>query len=107
MKVRLLSDLHLEFLPLEIGYFGADILILAGDISSKEKQTKKLIETYLSKNSNSSVIYVLGNHDYYKKSIQSTHEFWENVEMERFFYLQDDSVVINGIRFMELPYGQI
>ena len=50
MKVRILSDLHLEFLPLQIGYFREDILIPAGDISSDQNQTIELIKTYLSEN---------------------------------------------------------
>ena len=72
MLIRLLSDLHLEVFPYEIKYEEEDLLILAGDISSKCNDIVKLIQNYLSQNKNVLVIFVLGNHDYYHKTITET-----------------------------------
>jgi predicted phosphodiesterase len=99
MKVRLLSDLHLEFEPFDLSYQGEDVLVLAGDISAHIEQTMTLVRNYLEENKHPQLIFILGNHDYYHKSIRETYEFYENVNIDRFHYLQDDSIVINGIRF--------
>lgn len=36
MKIRILSDLHREFGPTEIPQSEADLIILAGDIATKQ-----------------------------------------------------------------------
>ena len=50
MKVRLLSDLHLEFEPFDLSYQGEDVLVLAGDISTHIEQTMTLVRNYLEEN---------------------------------------------------------
>lgn len=67
MKIRLLSDLHLEFcvfnlIPLETDK--DSILVLAGDIGNKH-----LSFDFLKQYSNNfkAVFYILGNHEYYGK----------------------------------------
>lgn len=99
MKVRLLSDLHLEFEPFTLSYHGEDILVLAGDVSAHIEQTMTLVRNYLEENHHPQIVFILGNHDYYHKSLQETHTFYENIDIDRFHYLQDESVVIQGIRF--------
>lgn len=99
MKIKLLSDLHLEFSPFQLPYSGEDILILAGDISPNMKTTVEFISKHLLQYPSLKILYVLGNHDYYGRSISKTHKFWESVNIDRFFYLQNTSIVIDGIRF--------
>jgi Icc-related predicted phosphoesterase len=100
MKLRILSDLHLEFAPYEIKYFGEDILILAGDISTDRNQVINLIKNYLSQNDKVIVLFILGNHDYYFEEIWDTVAFYyKQLNIPRVHLLQDDDVVINGIRF--------
>jgi predicted phosphohydrolase len=99
MKIKIISDLHLEFTSFSLTHSGEDILILAGDISSNYKDTIDLVSYYLLNNKNTQVIFILGNHDYYNKSIEETHSFWKNIEIDRFHYLQDSSIIINGFRF--------
>jgi predicted phosphohydrolase len=99
MKVRLLSDLHLEFEPFTLSYHGEDVLVLAGDVSSCIEQTMTLVTQYLEENHHTQIVFILGNHDYYHKSIQETHAFYENVDIDRFHYLQNESILIQGIRF--------
>lgn len=96
-KVRILSDIHLEFFPLDLQYIGEDILILAGDISPDIEITKKFILSYLEKNPHPIVFFVLGNHDYYGHSMEEIHQnmlnFQESIISKRFNYLQNSSVM--------------
>lgn len=99
MKIKLLSDLHLEFTSFEIPYNGEDILILAGDISPVYNDTMNLVLSYLECSKDVHVIFVLGNHDFYGHSINDTINTWNGVKMDRFHFLQDNSVLIGKIRF--------
>ena len=106
MKLKILSDIHLEFSNYKIQYDNEDILVLAGDISPNPDKTTEHIIKYLQTNRQAKLIYVLGNHDYYNKSIEETLSLWKDMSdyinsivNTRFWFLHDDSVVINGIRF--------
>ena len=100
MKIKLLSDLHLEFYTFVIPYDGEDLLILAGDISPTFQETLQLIDSYLDKTpTTTKVILVLGNHDYYGHLVEVVDAQWKQIKRDRFYFLQDDSVVINGYRF--------
>jgi predicted phosphodiesterase len=68
MIVQYMSDLHLEFGKMEIPIAAGDVLVLAGDIHLGtnaipwiEECSKKFDD----------VIYILGNHEYYR------HKFWK------------------------------
>jgi predicted phosphodiesterase len=99
MKIKLLSDLHLEFEYYKISYNNEDILILAGDIHTDSNLCLEFIKKHLNEYKKLIIIYVLGNHDYYGHTIKETDSFWESVKLDRFYYLQNDSIVFNGIRF--------
>jgi len=99
MKIKLLSDLHLEFSPFTIPYNGEDVLILAGDIAPDYEETIKLVSSYLELTKDTEIIFVLGNHDYYHHSIKDVDQKWKEFSHGRFHFLQDDSVVIGNIRF--------
>lgn len=63
MKIRVLSDLHLEYdEPLAIPYVEADLVVLAGDIHNQAKGLRWAAENF---GSQVPVIYVPGNHEYY------------------------------------------
>lgn len=64
MKVLITSDIHLEFGARKIDFSGCDLVILAGDIHIG----KKGIQWLMSEVNEIPVIYVLGNHEYYKNS---------------------------------------
>ena len=70
MKIRILSDLHLEFHPDRGEEFiesldprDVDVLVLAGDISSINYGLVQSLEQFASKFNQ--VVFVLGNHDYW------------------------------------------
>ena len=95
MKIQVVNDIHLEFEPLNLTSNGADIIILAGDIHLGTKGATWALESF-----NKPVIYVLGNHEYYrhcypnllqklKRLTEGTHvHILENdiLEMDGFFF---------------------
>ncbi|KVC22336.1 metallophosphoesterase [Burkholderia pseudomultivorans] len=63
MKVRVLSDLHLEGnQPDVIAHADADLVVLAGDIHNHAEGLRWAAETF---DPNVPVVYVPGNHEYY------------------------------------------
>ena len=65
MKINYVSDLHLEFGPMEIEPDAGDVLVLAGDIDIKCQVD--WINSIASKFDH--VIYVLGNHEFFDGAI--------------------------------------
>ena len=61
MRIRIFSDLHLEFAPLNLPPIEADLIIAAGDIDTKEHGLEWLTTHF----SGQPVAYVLGNHEFY------------------------------------------
>lgn len=61
MRLHILSDLYMEFGAVEIPRVDCDVVILAGDISTKRRGVRWAIEQW----TDVPVIYVLGNHECY------------------------------------------
>lgn len=93
-----MSDCHLEYgnkidvpvLP------GVKFLILAGDIGSY-KSHLPFIKDCASKYT---VLYILGNHEFYGHTLQEVRDFWNSVEIDNFHFLDNSSVIIDGIEFI-------
>ena len=66
MKIRALSDLHLEFKPWKYEEAGEDIVVLAGDICDMSEQGRGRRDQLL-KSIKAPVLVLLGNHEYYGK----------------------------------------
>jgi len=96
MNIQILSDLHLEFESLEIDTSNADVVVLAGDIHIGDKGIHWTLENITDK----PVIYVLGNHEYYKqahpKLISQLRELCDGTNIH---LLENDSALIKGIEF--------
>ncbi|WP_153394080.1 metallophosphoesterase [Chryseobacterium vaccae] len=96
MKIQIISDLHQEFGFTDLDFSSADLVVLAGDINLGTKG----IEWIKSKIQNKPVIYVLGNHEYYKGSYPKTlNKIKAAAENSSVFVLENSSVDIDGIRF--------
>lgn len=96
MKIQIISDLHQEFGSTDLSFDHADVVVLAGDVNIGTKG----IEWIKTKIPNKPVIYVLGNHEYYKGSYPKTlHKIKEAAENSHVFVLEDSFVDIDGIRF--------
>lgn len=68
MKIQIISDLHQEFGMTDLSFDNADVVIIAGDVNLGTKG----IDWIKSRISKKPVIYVLGNHEYYKGSYPKT-----------------------------------
>ncbi|PJJ67523.1 metallophosphoesterase [Chryseobacterium geocarposphaerae] len=96
MKIQIISDLHQEFGYTDILFDNADIVVLAGDVNLGTKG----IEWIKSKIPGKPVIYVLGNHEYYKGSYPKTlHKIKEAALDSNIFVLENSFVDIEEIRF--------
>ena len=100
MKIRVLSDLHLEFtdyIPADLPSSGEDLVILAGDIGIGTKG----IEWAKAAIPDRQVIYVLGNHEFYK------HD-WDRLLVDahaaaagsNVTVLENEAVEIAGLRIL-------
>lgn len=105
MKIQVLSDLHTEFEYYKIKVDKqADVLVLAGDIVCADNiLTLKTIAEHVAP---IPTIYIAGNHEFYchdpfitkPKIIQSIKKISD--EYDHFHFLDDDMVVIDGVRFI-------
>lgn len=103
MRVAIFSDLHLEdkihgqaTQPWLFDHAHADVVVLAGDIHTKGRGVQWAQETF-----SCPVIYVPGNHEgwgeHWQKIIAEMKQAALNSNVH---VLNNDSVVINGVRFL-------
>jgi len=96
MKIQIISDLHQEFGLSDLSFDRADVIVLAGDINLGTKG----IDWIKTKISDKPVIYVLGNHEYYKGSYPKTlNKIKETSKNTNVHVLEDSFVDIENIRF--------
>lgn len=96
MKIQIISDLHQEFGLSDLSFDNADVVVLAGDINLGTKG----IEWIKTKIPDKPVIYVLGNHEYYKGSYPKTlNKIKEASKNSNVKVLEDSFVDIENIRF--------
>jgi len=95
MKIQIISDLHQEFGISELSFDKADLVILAGDTNLGTKGIE-----WAKKHIGKPVIYILGNHEYYKGSYPNTlHKIREASNDSNVTVLENDRIEFNGIRF--------
>ena len=96
MRLRILSDLHLEIWPIELPPADADVVILAGDIANGAEGINWASRTF-----DAPVLYVPGNHEPYDREFRATQEALRiaargtGVEL-----LECGERVIAGVRFL-------
>lgn len=96
MRIQIISDLHQEFGKTELCFNNADVIVLAGDINLGTKGIEWIKEEI----SDKPVIYVLGNHEYYKGSYPKTlNKIKNTAEDSNVFVLENSHVDIEGVRF--------
>lgn len=103
MKLLLLSDLHNEFFrpkpvpPIEAT--GADVIVLAGDIDTGTQGLAWAASE--AGRLGKPVIYVAGNHEYYRYDISLTAEMRAfAAQHEGLYFLENDEWVPGGVRFL-------
>lgn len=102
LRVRLLSDLHLEFAEFEIQSLDGDsdtILILAGDIMVGTTDRDFVLSAC---GRFKHVIYILGNHEFYNCTHGRLVNDWRAIAsgVDNLHFLENDCVVIDGVRFL-------
>ena len=95
MKIHVLSDLHLEFQDFSPTLHDADVVVLAGDIDLLARGVEWANKTF-----DCPVIYVAGNHEYYKGHLDRTLQKMREKALPHVHVLENDQVVIDGVRFL-------
>ena len=94
MKLHFLNDLHIEFEDFAPPATDADFVILAGDIGVGLEGLRWAEERF----PNQPVIYVPGNHEFYHHDLTLIEDM-KALAPEHIHVLNDDQVVIGGVRF--------
>jgi predicted phosphodiesterase len=105
-KLRIISDVHLEFGPLNLDPIGEDVLVLAGDIGLHMQGA--LWGRYYALRTGIPVVMIAGNHEFYRTSgaeytIGSTLTALRSVTSSYtrpFHFLERDRANIGGIVFL-------
>lgn len=97
MKIRLLSDLHMEGFQYCYTPVGEDVVVLAGDIHTRNRH-EELIEQIPE---TTKIVMVAGNHEYYRGEFHNVNQFLESLgeKYKNFTFLNNTSVEINGVNF--------
>lgn len=101
MKIHLMSDLHLEFAPIEL--CGGDVLLLAGDICVANdingSHASEIISFFKEATKlYSKVYYIAGNHEHYYSEFTKTHILLQNMFIENHLnvtFLDNEVVQLN------------
>ena len=97
LKINVVSDLHLEFAQFESADIDCEVVVLAGDIAIGESGIIWARERWPDKE----IIFVPGNHEYYKGEIGEVNAKLE-VAAKQYgvYFLNRDEAIIGGVRFL-------
>jgi Icc-related predicted phosphoesterase len=113
MKIRPLSDLHLEYASINLTPSEEDMIIFAGDIGIHT--TGMQVANKVSRNFDVPVLYVAGNHEYYRTpSMDLVSHTWEGTPTDigreadhtskivkgETTYFENTCCVYDGVRFI-------
>lgn len=97
MRIRLLSDLHLEHRAWTADSVEADVVVLAGDIGSGVKG----LEWARAQWPDTEIVYVFGNHEFYGHHINALMVEARKVAAELGIHLLDNTeAIVDGVRFL-------
>ncbi|OWW22678.1 metallophosphoesterase [Noviherbaspirillum denitrificans] len=101
MNIQLASDLHLDLLQPRFPGFraiepnaDADVLVIAGDIHHGTGAVATFADWPVP------VIYVHGNHEAYKSTIEETTAAVRAAAGKGFHYLENDELILGNVRFL-------
>jgi predicted phosphodiesterase len=97
MRLHILSDLHLEFGTVRIPKTDADVVVLAGDIHLGREGRKWARRHFADKH----VVYVLGNHEFYRHSIPAlTENLKRETDGSQIHVLENQAFQLDGLTFL-------
>lgn len=106
MKIALASDLHMEFrrdFPTDQLRFprDSDVIVLAGDLNVG-KWTVKTVRGIADANPQATILWVAGNHEFYKTNIDQQIESYREIFANdaRIHFLENDRVELDGVTFL-------
>ena len=95
MKIKIYTDLHLEFAQFDPTSTGADVVILAGDIDIRSRGVAWANEAF-----QCPVIYVCGNHEYYGGHIDHTLRKMKEAAASHVHVLENEVLILDQTRFL-------
>ena len=96
MRIRVYSDLHLEFAPFVPPSSDADVIVLAGDIDNGAAGIEWARAAF-----GKPVLYLAGNHEYYEGEFEAVRRAMGAAARKLAVELLDCSgVVLDGVRFL-------
>lgn len=96
LKLKLYSDLHIEFADCDVQKGEADVVVLAGDVDVGTRG----VDWILLQQFDCPVVYVLGNHEYYQHTYPGiVNEIKCRASGHGIHVLENESVVIGGVCF--------
>src|SRR6266850_2298859 len=96
LRIRIYSDLHLEFAPFVPPANDAGVIVLAGDIGNGAAGIEWAREAF-----SGPVIYLAGNHEYYEGEFEAVQQAMGTAAREFAVMLLDCSeAVVDGVRFL-------
>lgn len=95
MKIQVFSDIHNEFSLFNRPRLDVDVVVLAGDIDTGTRGVEWANKTF-----HCPVIYVAGNHEYYKGHLDRTLEKMREKALPHVHVLENEQIVIDGVRFL-------
>lgn len=97
MRIRVLSDLHIEFQDWQPPAAQADVVVLAGDIHVGPRG----LEWASARFPGTPIIYVPGNHEFYRSHVQSlVAQMRQTGTQLGVSVLCGDELILNGTRFL-------
>jgi predicted phosphodiesterase len=97
MRVRVFSDLHLEFAAWEPPPVQADVVVLAGDIHVGTTGLEWARRSF----PDLPIVYVAGNHEFYEFELDAMlAELREAADRLGIHFLDGDSIAVAGARFL-------
>jgi len=97
MKLRVLSDLHVEFESFEPPPAEADVVLLAGDIHVRHHGLDWARDSFPDR----PVLYVLGNHEYYGRAMpRHLEKLRRQAAGSNVRVLENEAIRIGGVTFL-------
>jgi Icc-related predicted phosphoesterase len=97
MKIHVLSDLHLEFAEFNPPVMNADVVVLAGDTHLGEKGIAWAQTHWV----NVPVVYVLGNHEYYRHAHPKLlSDLQAKTRGSHIHILENEAFTFDGVTFL-------
>jgi 3',5'-cyclic AMP phosphodiesterase CpdA len=98
MKLHILSDLHIEFLPFDPPAVDCDVVILAGDVGIGTRGIDWAAATFRDR----PVLYISGNHESYGGNLSRVAQELRAraLALPNVAFLDNDEVVIGDVRFL-------